>query len=283
MIDKIILKLIRITGVTLICSLWLQGCGETPTSQLSEQFPIIRSGPYGMEFAFIPKGTFRMGSPKDEDRRYSNETRHWVKLTDDYWMQTTEVTMGQWRKVMGSYPDTDDRCRNSDSTRKGDTYPAVCINMDDMDLFIKKLNDLERNSGYRYRLPTEAQWEYATRAYTETPFSLDQPLELFSWYYSSSDGHAHPVGKLKANFFGLYDVHGNVSEPVTDWYAEYPETKSYADAVVNPEFSTVSTNRVWRGGAWLTYAWGCRSAFREGDSVPLRRNDFGFRLMRMKI
>jgi len=260
------------------------GCGETPTSQLSEQFPILRSGPFDMEFAFIPSGAFRMGSPDDEESREYDETLHWVKLTEDYWMQTTEVTRGQWYKVMGSYPDSGGQCYRRDEVIKRDNHPAVCVSWDEVKLFVHRLNNKERGSGYKYSLPTEAQWEYAARAYTETPYSIEGPLESFAWYDSTSDGHSHPVGELKANLFGLHDVHGNVWEFVSDWYEEaYPKADSFSDARKNPRGPDDGSGRVRRGGAWFHSAQVCRSASRNGFSASFRHGFNGFRLMRTKI
>jgi len=260
----------------------LVSCGETPTSQLSEQFPVIRSGPHNMNFAFIPRGHFRMGSPKDEKDREDDERQYWVKLTEDYWMQTTEVTVAQWHKVMGSFPDN--KCWKRHYEKKETDYPMLCVNWYEVKGFVDRLNTQERNSGYKYSLPTEAQWEYAARGYTETPYSIDGSLKSFAWYSSSSDDQTHLVGNLKANFFGLYDVHGNVYEWVSDWYEEdYPKAESYSDAVINPKGPNNGSERILRGGSWFNPAQYCRSAVRYRDSASIREDNNGFRLMRIKI
>jgi len=274
--------------------LGLMSCGEIPTSQLSEQFPILRSGPHDMEFAFIPSGTFRMGSPENEEGRGNDEHRHWVKLTEDYEMQTTEVTRRQWRGVMYSDPEGDKYCESRPSFVKDDDHPVTCVSLVEVERFIKKLNRWAMNTGYRYSLPTEAQWEYATRAYTEENYSIDGPLNSFAWYRSLSNG-PQPGGTLKANLFGLYDAHGNVAEWVSDVYERsYPESKSFYYPIVNPKgperksdyalrFDNKEDSHVFRGGSWAMQAEQCRSANRNSSMAHDREQYVGFRLMRTKI
>ena len=273
---------LRKKAILIFSILNLTGCGETPTSQLSEQFPIIRSGPHNMEFAFIPKGTFRMGSPGDEEGRDNDdENLHWVKLTEDYWMQTTEVTRGQWYKVMGSYPDNNGECWERGSVVKENEHPVVCVSWSEIQEYVDKLNNQEKNSGYKYSLPTEARWEYATRSYTETPYSIKAPIESFAWY---SVGRTHPVGKLKANLFGLYDVHGNVWEWVSDWYDKsFPRIEFFSDAIQNPKGPDSGTFRVLRGGCWYLNARDSRSASRGGSFESALGSNAGFRLMRVNL
>jgi len=276
----------NLTPKQIILSIMLFGlvsCGETPTSELTEQFPLIRSGPHDMEFAFIPRSTFRMGSSEDEEGRDDDEHWHWVKLTEDSWMQTTEVTRGQWYKVMNSYPDNNGKCWEGDRVIKENNHPVVCVSWDEVKEFVDKLNDKERSSGYRYSLPTEAQWEYAARAYTETPYSIKGQLKSFAWYDSLSGDHAHPVGELKPNLFGLHDVHGNVWEWVSDWYGKYPKADDLSDAVINPIGPSSGDYRVLRGGSWFNDARFCRSARRFTIRPDYRSNVVGFRLMRIKI
>jgi len=268
---------LRKKAILIFSILNLTGCGETPTSQLSEQFPIIRSGPHNMEFAFIPKGTFRMGSPGDEEGRYENERQYWVKLTEDYWMQTTEVTRGQWYKVMFSSPD----CWWSMKVIESDIHPVTCVDRYEAEEFIDKLNEQQKNSGYKYSLPTEAQWEYAARAYTETPYSIKGPVDSFAWHNSNSGKHTHPVGKLKANFFGLYDVHGNVEEWVADYLHDYPKADSFSEAIKNPDGPNNATYYVRRGGSWAGDD--IRSACRNGSKYNVRDVNLGFRIVRAKI
>ena len=269
----------------LVMSLSIVGCGETPTSQLREEFPILRSGPHDMEFAFIPRGTFRMGSPEGEEGRVDNESRHWVKLTEDYWMQTKEVTRGQWFKVMGSYPGVDGNCYKWAVIKKEENHPIVCVNTYDIQSFIDKLNNNERGSGYKYDLPTEAQWEYAARAYAEGAYSVNKPVNSFAWHSENTDLHTEPVGGLEPNLFGLYDVHGNVWERVSDWFEsyDYPKENSFLNPVIDPKGPEDATQRVVRGGGYSNREILCRSATRDGSQLDYRESTVGFRLRRTKI
>ena len=273
-----------------VALLSLVSCGETPTSQLTQQFPIIRSGPHDMDFAFIPSGTFRMGSLENEDGRQEWEERHWVKISKDFEIQTTEVTQAQWFAVMGQYPNVEE-CRNGSDIeaekqhRKlvyGDDQPVVCINKRDIDKFLRKLNG--KNGGHAYRLPTEAEWEYAASGYTETPYSFLSPLRSFAWYEKNSSGVPHQVGKLKPNLFGLYDMHGNVAEYVSDGAAKYEfsSNNSYQNPEVDPKEDFIHYIIV-RGGAWDSVDLNCRSSYRyiypwygKADSIGIRlaRNSY---------
>jgi len=258
----------------------LISCGEPPTSQLTEQFPITRPGLHDMEFALIPSGTFRMGSLKDEKGRSDEEDPHWVKITEDYWMQTTEVTRGQWHKVMGSYPDNRDNCVGQHSGTDEDNHPVVCVNWDDTKDYIMKLNVLEKSRGYEYALPTEAQWEYAARGYTESPYSEGDSL-ISVWNRKNSNELIHPAKSLKPNFFGLYGVHGNVWEWVSDWYEQhYPKADSFFEAIINPQGPAYGDTRIIRGGGWYSSDYQCRSASRSG--ITGMSGGIGFRLMRVE-
>jgi formylglycine-generating enzyme required for sulfatase activity len=137
--------------------------------------------------------------------------------------------------------------------------------------FIQKLNS--RGDSYRYRLPTEAEWEYAARAGTTGPYAGD--LEAMAWYEVNSGGMTHPVAKKAANAWGLYDMHGNVWEWTADWFGSYS-----SGAVTDPTGPSTGSYRVDRGGSWDDGARGCRSAVRPYGSPGLRRSYLGFRLLR---
>jgi len=233
---------------------------------------IVR-GPLGMEFAWIPPGTFMMGSPEDEPGRDGDETRHRVTLTEGFWMQTTEVTQGQWKAVMGSNPSSFKNC--------GDDCPVENVSWNDVQEFIQKLN--ARGQG-TYRLPTEAQWEYAARAGTETAFYFGENLDCSQanfgngWSSECEDenpGETMKVGSFPANRWGLRDMHGNVWEWTADWRGDYP-----AGSVTNPTGSSSGSSRVVRGGSWFILAAYCRSADRHGFSPGYRDGYLGFRLSR---
>lgn len=229
----------------------------------------------GMEFVFILPGTFMMGSPSDEPERSDDEKQHQVKLTREFYMQTTEITQGQWKAVMGSNPSHFKSC--------GENCPVEKISWNDVQDFIKKLNRLEGTG--RYRLPTEAEWEYACRAGTNTPFSFGKCLSADQANYDGnyplsgcSKGKYRkktvPVASFSPNNWGLYDMHGNVWEWCQDWYDKYP-----TGSVTDPKGSVKGSVRVLRGGGWGSDAWVCRSAFRGRYGRGYRFTDFGFRLV----
>jgi formylglycine-generating enzyme required for sulfatase activity len=181
-------------------------------------------------------------------------------------MGETEVTQAQWKAIMGTNP----------GLFQGDpNQPVEQVWWDDVQTFIRKLNEKEGIS--LYRLPTEAEWEYAARAGTTTAYSFGDDasvLDQYAWYKDNAGEKTHPVAQLKPNAWGLYDMHGNVWEWVQDWYQRYR-----AEAVTDPQGPTSGTHRSRRGGAWNNLAQICRSANRY--SVTGYRDDFlGFRLMR---
>jgi len=224
----------------------------------------------GMKFALIPAGSFTMGSPESEEGRYSNETQHPVTITRPFYMQTTEVTQGQWKKMMGGNPSYFKDC---------DDCTVETVSWDDAQDFIEKLNAKEGVT--YYRLPTEAEWEYAVRAGTTTAFSFgDDEKELggYAWYSKNSSGKTHPVGTLRPNAWGLYDMHGNVWEWVEDdWHDNYNRAPKDETPWVDDPRGTV---RVLRGGSWGYDARFCRSAFRSRGRPDFRSHDVGFRLAR---
>jgi formylglycine-generating enzyme required for sulfatase activity len=246
----------------------------------------------GMEFIYIVPGSFMMGSPSDEFGRFDDETQHWVILTEGFYMQTTEVTQGQWKAVMGNNPSYFKNC--------GNDCPVEWVSWNDVDQFIAKLN--QRESGNKYRLPTEAEWEYAARAGSSTAFAnggiselecgFDANLDAMGWYCGNSDvnyngtydisqlggpicGGTHPVAQKQPNAWGLYDMHGNVYECCQDWYGDYP-----SGPVTDPPGPSDGSGRVLRGGSWRSSARYCRSAGRGYGSPEDRRRRMGFRLLR---
>ncbi|MDM8516894.1 formylglycine-generating enzyme family protein [Desulfobacterales bacterium HSG16] len=188
----------------------------------------IRKG-FSMEFVKIPAGEFIMGSPEDEEGRYDREKQHRVTLTKNYYMQKTEVTQAQWEAVVGNKPSYFKNC--------GDDCPVENVSWNDVQDFIKKLN--KRTKTTLFRLPTEAEWEYACRAGTTTPFYFGKCLSTDDANYEGkypikgcpegeSRGNTIKVGTLSPNGWGLYDMHGNVWEWCQDQYGDYP-TKPVVD------------------------------------------------------
>jgi formylglycine-generating enzyme required for sulfatase activity len=230
-------------------------------SQPTPEKTVVNS--IGMKFVFIPAGTFQMGSTTgDKDE----QPVHQVTISKPFYMGETEVTQAQWKAVMGTNP----------SLFQGNpTRPVEQVWWDDVQAFIRKLN--EKEGVNLYRLPTEAEWEYAARAGTTTAYSFGDNasvLDQYAWYKDNAGEKTHPVAQLKPNAWGLYDMHGNVWEWVQDWYQRYS-----AEAVADPQGPTSGTHRGRRGGAWNNLDQICRSANRY--SVTGYRDDFlGFRLVR---
>ena len=224
----------------------------------------------GMEFVLIPAGEFKMGSPSGEKGRISDEGPvHTVTIEKAYYLGKYEVTQEQWREVMSSNP----------SYFEGDNQPVEKVSWNDIQEFIKKLN--EREGTNKYRLPSEAEWEYAARAGTTTRYSFgDDESELgdYAWYKDNSGSKTHPVGQKLPNPWGLYDMHGNVWEWVQDyWYHNYDGAPTDGSAWEDGS----SSSCVLRGGCWNYEAWGCRSANRGGTDPGSRFNLFGFRLLQV--
>jgi formylglycine-generating enzyme required for sulfatase activity len=231
----------------------------------------------GMEFVFIPNGEFDMGSPSNEKDRYSHERPvHRVKISKAFYMGKYEVTQKQWREVMGSNP----------SYFNGDNLPVETVSWDDVQKFIKKLN--EREGTNKYRLPSEAEWEYAARAGTTTRYSFgddESKLGDYAWYHANSGNKSHEVGQKMPNPWGLYDMHGNVWEWVQDkWHDNYKGAPTNGSAWE----SGSSSKRISRGGGWFSRAWLLCSADRTSNNDPScrrdpsdRDDDLGFRLLRI--
>jgi formylglycine-generating enzyme required for sulfatase activity len=216
----------------------------------------------GIEMVWCPPGEFLMGSPEDEEGRSEYiETQHRVSLTKGFWLAKTECTQGQWESVMGDNP----------STFKGMDLPVEQVSWDDVQKYLIKMNTrYALPSGWKWSLPTEAQWEYACRAGTVTAFAGD--LDEMAWYAKNSGTKTNPVGTKKANDWGLYDMHGNLAEWCADWYGGY-KTGSATD----PTGTADGSFRVWRGGAHSGGAAVCRSAARGRISPGFRAHIIGFR------
>ena len=227
----------------------------------------------GMELVLIPKGTFQMGSPIEEVGVYSDAAQHQVTISGDYYLGVTEVTQGQYEKVIGTNPSYFQGNENKGSRSN---HPVEEVSWEDAVEFCKKLSDLpeEKSAGRVYQLPTEAQWEYACRAGSKSAYSFGESsksLGDYAWF-GNNNGQTHPVGEKKANAWGLYDMHGNVWEWCSDWYDEYPK-----GAVSDPTGPKKGSDRVRRGGGWSIEAAGCRSAHRC-RYAPRFRGRLGFRV-----
>jgi formylglycine-generating enzyme required for sulfatase activity len=244
--------------------------------QVLAQAPKEITNSIGMKLVLIPKGTFMMGSPETEEGRGVDETQHQVTISNDYYLGVTEVTQGQYEKVMGTNPSYFQKrvIRKSDSSM----YPVEQVSWEDAVEFCKKLSDLpeEKKAGRVYRLPTEAEWEYACRAGSKTAYIFGASatsLGDYAWFRGNSDQQTHPVGEKKPNAWGLYDMHGNVWEWCSDWLGDYPK-----GSVSDPSGPNKGSFRVDRGGNWFFGAALCRSAFRDGSDPSYRNNGSGFRV-----
>jgi formylglycine-generating enzyme required for sulfatase activity len=219
-----------------------------------------------MTFALIPAGKFQMGSEGPNADEDENPV-HPVRISQAFYLGTTEVTQEHWKAIMGK--------DNNPSDFKGDDLPVETVSWNDTQKFVRQLNAKE--GGGKYRLPTEAEWAYAARAGTTTAYSFgDDASELgkYAWYDGNSGGKTHPVGQLKANGWGLHDMHGNVWEWCQDGDGEFGNT----EPPPNPIGPLTGSLRVNRGGSWYFSASFCRSAFRNWYSPAYRDYALGFRV-----
>ena len=202
----------------------------------------------------VEAGTFTMGGTSEQgsDAEYDEKPTHQVTLTHNYYIGKTEVTQALWKAVMGSNP----------SYFKGDNLPVECVSWNDCQTFISKLNAA---TGKRFRLPTEAEWEFAARGGKKSKgykYSGGNILGNVAWYYDNSKSKTHAVGTKIPNELGIYDMSGNVYEWCSDWYGNYSSSSQ-----TNPTGPSSGSYRVCRGGSWFSFAGNCRSSFRC-DSYP---------------
>jgi formylglycine-generating enzyme required for sulfatase activity len=252
-------------------SLWL-GVGASISSA---QPPREITNSIGMKLVLIPKGTFMMGSPESEEGRKENETQHEVTISKDYYLGVTEVTQAQYEKVIGKNPSY---YQGAIVGNENADLPVEQVSWDDAVEFCKKLSELpeEKKAGRVYRLPTEAQWEYACRAGSKTAYSFDDEEGLLpehGWFKRNSSNRTHTVGLLEPNAWGLYDMHGNVWEWCSDWYGDYPK-----GALSDPTGPKEGSFRVYRGGSCYFGAANCRSGIRFRNNPSDRLINVGFRL-----
>ncbi len=229
----------------------------------------------GIDFIAIPAGCFLMGSPTTEKERAEEEYQHKVCLTKNFLIGKYEITQAQWEAVMGNNPSHFKEC--------GAKCPVESISWEDVQIYLKKLHD---KTGFQFRLPTEAEWEYATRAGTTTAFSFGDNINTSQVNYDGDYPYKGniigldrkqpvPVGSLPANPWGLHEVHGNVWEFVQDWHkVDYYKTSP----MNNPKGPAEGSFRIRRGGSWRFDAKFCRSAFRGRFRPDSKSKLSGFRL-----
>lgn len=280
----------------------------------------VESVKSGMRFRLVPAGDFTMGSPNHEqdmvvasgvERKYVEaEKQHKVEITRPFYCAKFEVTQGQWKKVMGRTLEDQVRLMLQDDTivdieknqtsrdfykkekdsdpaglviTEGDDYPVYFVSWDDCDEFVKRLCKLEGVPDGTYRLLTEAQWEYACRAETDSAFYnggltirgsyKSQTLDVIAWYNGTGP---RQVGGKEPNSWGMYDMTGNMIEWCSDLYGEYPSVR-----VKDPQGCASGSSRVARGGSWCSSAMNCRSAYRNWYSPSYRCNELGLRIQRI--
>ena len=259
----------------------------------------------GMKFVKIPSGSFMMGSgisASEVENQYGGKEKwyerehpqHRVTISKPFYMQTMEVTVGQWRSFArdtgykteaetsggayvwtGKWEKKEGTYWDNPGFEQTDNNPVTCVSWKDAQAFIKWLN---RKEGKDYRLPTEAEWEYAARAGSRTRFCYGNNkdgLAEYAWYRDNSGKRTHSVGEKKPNSWGLYDMHGNVYEWCQDWYGEYSP-----GSVTDPTGPSSGSRRVVRGGSWSAYAGLCRSADHDRETPGLGCDYLGFRLAR---
>lgn len=242
----------------------------------------------GLSFFQIPPGVFFMGSPEKESGRGSDEVLHQVTLSKGFSLQATPVTQALWLAVMGTNP--------SAYLQDGHEQPVENVSWDECQEFIQRLNSIGIG---RYRLPTEAEWEYACRASTATAFAggtltelqggVDPVLDVLGWFCGNSGGQPHAVAQKQANTWGLYDMHGNVMEWCRDGYAPYGDIRMHkvqgewvttTNERIDPVGLPQAKSKVVRGGSWISTARQCRSAARLAWPADGKADFIGFRLVR---
>ena len=249
-----------------------------PSRRAGDERPVQLPGGIKIQLVWIPPGGFPMGSPANEKDRDGDEVQHRVQITKGFWMGRYEVTQEQWEAVMGTRP-----WANEQWAKSNPRHAVSCVSWEDCQDFVKKLNG--RVSDGEFRLPTEAEWEYACRAGTTTRFYYGDDLGYsklgdYAWYDDNADDvgqqYAHPVGQKKPNAWGLCDMHGNVWEWCGDWYDREWYGKSAAE---DPEGPSSGSYRVLRGGSWDSIPGGCRAAARHRLFPTSRSSLYGFRIV----
>jgi formylglycine-generating enzyme required for sulfatase activity len=266
---EVILKITLILCFPLL--IVISSCGQPETAEKAQReaadtlgIPVEITNSVGMKLRLIPVGSFMMGSPaSDQEAGDSEFPQHRVTISKSFYMGVTEVTQGQWVAVMGN---------NHSEFKYGDDYPVETVNWNKARDFCIELSQL---TGESYRLPTEAEWEYACRAGTSTRYywgDSDSEAGEYAWYYAQ---RTHPVGQLRGNSWGLYDMSGNVSEFCRDVFQEYSSS-----AQRDPEGPWYGSHRIVRGGGWGSEAKYIRSASRAMRTPISAGRNTGFRVVR---
>jgi len=274
--------------------------GDNPAAASAEAFVGDKPGAEitvaKIKFCWCPPGRFQMGSSSDEPERRPGEEQVMVTLSKGFWTAKFEAMQGDWKRVMGKLPGP-----LTAELPEGDNYPVGNVNFAEAESFCKRLTELahglgELPSGWEFRLPTEAQWEYACRAGTTTATAFGNRLSSTQANFKGkpynggepgpSLGHAAPAGSYPPNAWGLHDMHGNTFEWCRDWY--YSRLPGGVDPDLHDGEATATksehggTSRVRRGGCWADEGWPCRSAFRLRFEPNRRYDHIGFRIVAVR-
>jgi sulfatase modifying factor 1 len=273
--------------------------GADPSVVRADSFAGTRGGANravaGVRLCWCPPGRFRMGSPPGEPERRPDEGQVDVALTRGFWMGTYEVTQGQWKRAMGKLPG-----ELTAEGGDGDDFPVGNVNYPETEAFCRTLTELGHRAGdlpaaWEFRLPTEAQWEYACRAGTKTATAFGDRLSSKQAnfqgkpYNGAEQGpslnRAARVGSYPANAWGLHDMHGNIYEWCRDWYhAKLPGgTDPDLSSIKGSRNGDGTFSRVRRGGAWCDDGWPCRSASRLRFEPERRYDHIGFRVAAVRL
>ena len=255
--------------IWLVMLLAMAGTACNKTKGPPKELTVDLGGGVKMEMVLIPAGEFEMGSPHSDKAAPDDEKpQHWVRITKPFYLGKYLVTQQQWQAVMGNNP----------SHFKAPKSPVEQVTWDDCQQFFDKLNRRQGNPTEKFRLPTEAQWEYACRAGSRSRYCFgdgEDQLGQYAWYDKNSGNKTHPVGDKKPNAWGLYDMHGNVWEWCQDWYdGSYYGTSPTDD----PAGPAMGWGRVIRGSSWDHPAEHCRSARRGHHSPGHLRIHLGLRV-----
>jgi formylglycine-generating enzyme required for sulfatase activity len=232
---------------------------------------ILLPGNVPMEFVYIPAGTFFMGSPEQEHGRQNDESpRREISITKGFYMGKFEVTQEQWLIVMKRNPSV---FSDKNSFK---SHPVDWVSWNDCNEFIQHLNGMGLGT---FRMPTEAEWEYACRAGTKTRYYWgndpnNEKVYQFCWAFSRAEGRSHPVGLKKPNPWGLYDMSGNVWEWCSDWRGPYNPSNT-----TNPKGAETGTKKIYRGGSWFNKPATLRSANRNGHEPDIPFTNAGLRIV----
>jgi formylglycine-generating enzyme required for sulfatase activity len=298
------MKLVRASSVFIVLA--LLGCQRpAPVNvQQDEPKPMAFTGSKaggerevaGVKLCWCPPGKFTMGSPPDEPERRPGEDQVVVTLTRGFWIGKYEATQGDWKRVMGKLPG-----ELTTELPEGDDYPVGNVNFAEVEAFCARLTEMARKSwelpaDWEFRLPTEAQWEYACRAGTTTATAFGDKLgskqaNVKNKPYNRGEegptlGKAAKVGSYPANAWGIHDMHGNIVEWCRDWF--HAKLPGGTDPDLHDAKATAAKNRTGdcsrsrRGSAWTDDAWASRSAFRQRFEPERRYDHIGFRVVAVR-